>query len=185
VHPSRLLAVALFAGGLVVTAVPSAQAMDPYTQGLLLQTLSGLVLGNPTGSYGAPPYGATGASPYDPYGNSPYGSYRRPLPGAYGVPPPYGPSGMSGGYGLPLPGPYGSSPSDYYRGGYGYRYPSRRNYDYTKAMTRLNRQEAEAQAKAYRRSYGNPARYNERMAKIERKYDYKRYKVERNTRRGY
>jgi hypothetical protein len=52
-------------------------------------------------------------------------------------------------------------------------------------MNRLDRQEAEARAKAYRKSYGDPARYRERMAKIDRKYSYKRYKVERNTARDY
>jgi ribosomal protein S24E len=51
-------------------------------------------------------------------------------------------------------------------------------------MSRLDRQEAEARAKAYRKLYENPARYSERMAKIERKYEYKRYKVERNTAHG-
>jgi hypothetical protein len=52
-------------------------------------------------------------------------------------------------------------------------------------MNRLDRQEADARAKAYRKSYGDPVRYNERMAKIDRKYGHKRYKVERNTAQGY
>jgi hypothetical protein len=52
-------------------------------------------------------------------------------------------------------------------------------------MSRLERQEAQAQAKAARRSYGDPVRYQDRMAKIDRKYNYKRYKVERNTASGY
>jgi hypothetical protein len=85
-----------------------------------------------------------------------------------------------------VPGSYGPSPYDYYGGpGYRYRYQNRLNYDYAKAMSRLDRQEAEARAKAYRNSYGNPARYSEQMAKIARKYDYKRYKVERNTAHRY
>lgn len=58
-------------------------------------------------------------------------------------------------------------------------------YDYAQAMRRLDRQEAEAQAKAYRKSHGNPERYDERLDKIERKYAHKRDKVERNTARRY
>jgi hypothetical protein len=85
-----------------------------------------------------------------------------------------------------VPGPYGSSLYDYYRGrGSRYRDPNQLSYDYAKAMSRLDRQEAEARAKAYRKSYGNPAQYSDRMAQIERKYAYKRYKVERNTARRY
>jgi hypothetical protein len=55
---------------------------------------------------------------------------------------------------------------------------------YNKAMTRLSRQEREAQAKAYRRYEGNRSdpRYRERLAEIDRKYDQKRYQVERNLR---
>jgi len=51
-------------------------------------------------------------------------------------------------------------------------------------MTRLSRQEREAQAKAYRRYEGNRSdpRYRERLAEIDRKYDQKRYQVERNLR---
>lgn len=56
------------------------------------------------------------------------------------------------------------------------------SWKYNKAMNRLDQQEREAQAKAYRRYDGkmhNP-RYQERLAKIDRRYDHKRYKVERN-----
>ena len=53
---------------------------------------------------------------------------------------------------------------------------------YDKAMNRLARQEREAQEKAQRRYRGemNHPRYRERLAEIDRKYDYKRQKVERN-----
>jgi hypothetical protein len=53
---------------------------------------------------------------------------------------------------------------------------------YNKAMNRLERQEREARAKAYRRSEGDrrDPRYRERLAEIDRKYDHKRDKVERN-----
>jgi hypothetical protein len=61
----------------------------------------------------------------------------------------------------------------------------RLNEKYDKAMRRLDRQEAEARAKAYRKSDGNPYRYRERLAEIDRKYDHKRYKVERNTAKDY
>jgi len=55
---------------------------------------------------------------------------------------------------------------------------------YNKAMTRLSRQEREAQAKADRRYEGNRSdpRYRGRLAEIDRKYDQKRYQVERNLR---
>lgn len=183
---SRILMGVTLAGVMVFTAVPRAQAMDPYTQGLLSQLLSGYVLGTPYGAPSALPAGGYGISPYDPYGNSPYGPYQRPGYGSYGAPPPTGPYGTGGGYGLPLPGAYSASPPPDYRSrGYGYAYPNRRSYDYAKAMNRLDRQEAEAMAKAARHSYGNPARYNDRMAKVESKYAYKRYKVERNTGYGY
>jgi len=165
-----MVASAMLAGVMVFTAAPRAQAMDPVTQGLLSQLLSGFVLGTPYGAPGTLPSGGYGAAPYDPYGTSPYGSYYPPPQyGSYGAPPPSNPYGVGGGYGHPFPGVYGSSPRPY------------RTYDYGKAMRRLDRQEADAMAKAYRRSYGNPARYNARTAKIEQKYAYKRYKVERNT----
>ena len=59
-----------------------------------------------------------------------------------------------------------------------------RQHKYGKAMNRLARQEREAQAKAYRRYEGNNSdwRYRERLAEIDRKYDHKRDKVERNYR---
>jgi hypothetical protein len=55
---------------------------------------------------------------------------------------------------------------------------------YNKAMNRLARQEREAQEKAYRRYEGNrnDPRFRERLAEIDRKYDQKRYQVERNLR---
>jgi hypothetical protein len=55
---------------------------------------------------------------------------------------------------------------------------------YNKAMSRLERQEREAQAKVYRRYEGDrrDPRYRERLAEIDRKYDQKRYQVERNLR---
>jgi len=48
----------------------------------------------------------------------------------------------------------------------------------------LARQEREAREKAYRRYDGNSSdwRYRERLAEIDRKYDHKRDKVERNYR---
>jgi hypothetical protein len=49
-------------------------------------------------------------------------------------------------------------------------------------MNRLERQEREARAKAYNRYEGerrDPG-YRERLGKIDRKYDHKRDKVERN-----
>ena len=58
---------------------------------------------------------------------------------------------------------------------------------YRKAMERLARQEREAQAKAYRR-YGDDRRdprYWDRLDDIERKYEHKRDKVERNWGWGY
>lgn len=55
---------------------------------------------------------------------------------------------------------------------------------YNKAMNRLARQEREAQEKAYRRYEGNRSdpRFRERLAEIDRRYDQKRYQVERNLR---
>ena len=55
---------------------------------------------------------------------------------------------------------------------------------YNKAMTRLERQEREARAKAARRYEGDrrDPRYRERLAEINRRYDHKRDKVERNLR---
>jgi len=154
------------AGGMFFTTVPCAHAMDPYTQGLLAQLLSGYL----------------GGAPSVPYSTSPYGPYQPPGYGSYGAPPPYSPYGLGGGYGVPLPGTYSSSPYTPYRGGgYGYPYQNRHRNDYATGMQRLDRQEAGAMGKAARRSYGNPARYNDRLAKIERKYAYKRYKVARNT----
>jgi hypothetical protein len=61
---SRVLMSATLAGVLVFTAVPRAQAMDPYTQDLLTQMLSGLVLGAPYSDPGNLPSGSYGTSPY-------------------------------------------------------------------------------------------------------------------------
>lgn len=87
----------------------------------------------------------------------------------------------------------------YYGGGYYdprsrreiYRDPQERHerkhdkleHKYDKAMRRLDRQEREAEEKAYRKYGGNTAdpRYQERQRKIDEKYDHKRQKVERNT----
>ena len=58
-------------------------------------------------------------------------------------------------------------------------------HKYDKAMRRLDRQEREAEEKAYRKYGGNTAdpRYQETQRKIDQKYDHKRDKVERNTRK--
>jgi len=55
---------------------------------------------------------------------------------------------------------------------------------YHKAMHRLARQERGAQERAYRRYEGNCSdpRFRERLAEIDRRYDHKRYQVERNLR---
>ena len=60
----------------------------------------------------------------------------------------------------------------------------RNSRKYNKAMNRLARQEREAQAKAYRRYEGDrrDPRFRERLAEIDRRYDRKRYQVERNLR---
>ncbi len=56
------------------------------------------------------------------------------------------------------------------------------NRQYNETINRLDRQEREAQAQAYRKYDGNSQdiRYRERLAKIDRTYDSKRAKVERN-----
>jgi hypothetical protein len=55
-------------------------------------------------------------------------------------------------------------------------------WKYNKAMDRLARQEREAREKAYRKYGGNlhDSRFREQLAEIDRKYDHKRDKVERN-----
>ena len=55
---------------------------------------------------------------------------------------------------------------------------------YHKAMKRLARQEREARERAYRRYDGDrrDPRFRDRLAEIDRKYDQKRYQVERNRR---
>jgi|SRR5581483_5935317 len=84
-------------------------------------------------------------------------SYRHPYTGRYGR--------------WQRPQSYGST------WGYG-----KNRWKYDKAMNRLARQEREARAKAYRRyeGNGNDWRYRRRLAEIDRKYDHKRGKVERN-----
>ena len=63
-----------------------------------------------------------------------------------------------------------------------WRYSHEDRGKYNKAMNRLSRQEREAQAKAYRKYDGNvhDPHYRQRLSKIDRRYDYKRDKVERN-----
>jgi hypothetical protein len=170
----RVLMIAAFVGGIALTTGTSANAQD-----LLSTLLYGLVSGTPYGSSGNLPYDPYRTSPYDPYGGVPYGG------GPYGGAPSYDPYGFGrSGYYEPPGGSYSPYP-DYYRGRDS-RYQSqehlgRLNEKYDKAMRRLERQEYEAKAKAYRKSQGDPSRYREQMAKIERKYEQKRYKVERNT----
>ena len=69
-----------------------------------------------------------------------------------------------------------------YRGYNSSREYGKNQRKYDKAMNRLERQEREARAQAYRRYEGerrDPG-YRERLGKIDRKYDHKRDKVERN-----
>lgn len=107
----------------------------------------------------------------------------------------------NGYYGGPLYDPYYGSSYPYYVGGYydrrspweavrDYEQAHERKheqleYKYDKAMRRLDRQEREAQEKAYRKYGGNinDPRYQERLGEIDRKYDHKREKVERNLRK--
>lgn len=87
--------------------------------------------------------------------------------------------------------PYRHSYTDRYNNwgryqGYGYsREYGKNQWKYNKAMNRLARQEREARAKAYHRYEGDrrDPHYRERLAEIDRRYDHKRYKVERNLRR--
>lgn len=186
----QVIVVAMLAGVLAFTSVQRAHAMDPYSQDLLANVLSSLVLGVPYGSQGNLPYGSYGPPPYDPYRNSSYDPYGNPTDGRYDNPPYYDPYGLGGrGYDGSVRGSYGPSPYDYERGrDHRYRYQERRgrlDSKYAKAMNRLDRQESEARAKAYRKSYGDSVRYRKQMAKIDRKYGYKRYKVERNIARDY
>ena len=91
---------------------------------------------------------------------------------------------------------YRRSWSEAYRHPYAGRYRDRERYQrdnsswrygknqqkYNKAMRRLDRQEREARAKTYRRYDGDRSdpRYQERVTEIDRRYDHKRHKVERN-----
>ena len=61
------------------------------------------------------------------------------------------------------------------------------HWKYNKAMNRLARQEREAREKAYRNYDGNRGdpRYQQRLGEIDRKYDHKRDKVERNLRKDW
>jgi hypothetical protein len=155
----RVFLVAALAGIAIGTSAKTATANDIYYQDLFSRLLSEFVLGTPYGPYG-PSYDPS----YDPYG-----------PGRGGY---YEPAGR--GYD---PYPYGYD-QDRYR-----RSDSRERLDdkYAKAMRRLDRQEYEAREKVYRKYRGNTShpKYREQMAKISRKYDHKREKVERNTAKEY
>jgi len=97
-----------------------------------------------------------------------------------------------GGYTTPYYGGYAPYYGDSYYYGPHYSVPSRSHshaeehayleHKYDKAMNRLNRQEQEAEAKLARRYGGNAAdpRFQEQAGRIDRKYDYKRGKDERN-----
>ena len=182
----RIFVVVGLAGVLLFTSVQRVNAMDPYYQDLLSNMLSGLVSGTPYGSYGGP----YGAPPYGPYGNPSNGSsYGTPPYSPYGNSPSYDPYGLSrGGYYRPERGSSGPYPYDpYWDRDNRDRYQERMgnlNEKYDKAMRRLDRQQYEASVKA-RQKYRDPSRYSEQMAKIDRKYNYKRYKVERNTATDY
>lgn len=78
----------------------------------------------------------------------------------------------------------GYSRSDSYRPSYTRRYNGKNRWKYNKAMNRLARQEREARARAYRRYDGDSSdqRYRQRLAEIDRRYDHKRDKVDRNLR---
>ena len=183
----RMFVIATLTGVFILISAPRAHAVDPYSQDLLTNLLYGLVLGDPYGSQGNLPYGSYGHPSYDPYGNPPYDSYGN---STYSPPPYYDPYGIGGsGYGRPTLDPYRPSPGDYNRAqDRRYRYQERSQRlesKYAKAMNRLGRQEAEARAKAYSKYYGDPVRYRKQMEKIDRKYNHKRYKVERNTARNY
>ena len=97
-------------------------------------------------------------------------------------------------YGAPPSGRYGDSYRDpstgrhtswerRHRDGRSWEYGNKHR-KYNKAMTRLERQEREARAKAARHYEGDrrDPRYRERLAEIDRRYDHKRDKVERNLR---
>ncbi len=115
---------------------------------------------------------------YDPYSSGSYGS-----------------GSSSGGYYGGGYDPYYGSSDPYGRGGYGDPYSGRDTYrsheeqhenlehKQDKAMRRLDRQEREAEEKAYRKHGGdiNDPRYQEAQRKIDEKYDHKREKVERNV----
>ncbi len=93
----------------------------------------------------------------------------------------------SSSYRDPATGRYGDSYRDpatgSHRDGSSWEYGKKRQ-KYNKAMHRLSRQEREARAKAARRYEGDrrDPRYQERLAEIDRRYDHKRDKVERNLR---
>ena len=69
-----------------------------------------------------------------------------------------------------------------YRGYNSSRESGKNQRKYDKAMNRLEHREREARAKAYNRYEGDrrDPGYRERLGKIDRKYDDKRAKVERN-----
>ena len=71
-----------------------------------------------------------------------------------------------------------------------YKYERRQaklEHKYNKAMRRLDRQERNALDHAYRKYHGDTSHtgYRERVAKIDRKFDHKRFKVERNIGKDY
>lgn len=122
------------------------------------------------------------------YGGRGYGGYGSP----YAISDPY--YGRGGGY----YDPYYGSRQPYYRGTYDNRSHGEVHRDierdanrveqkYDKGLRRLDRQEAEAREKAARKFGGDTAdpRYQERLDKIDRKYDHKREKVDNLRNKGY
>lgn len=160
----RTFVIAALSGIIVFSTTSSASAQNTYYQDLITGLVYELLL--PGSTYG--PY----ARPYpDRFGSGRYPDY-----GAYGPPyPPY------------------NEPPRYDEGRYydqERRYNDRLSkleYKYDKAMRRLDRQEREAVDKAYRKYRGDQSHpgFRKRLAKIQRKYDHKRAKVERNTAKEY
>ena len=71
-----------------------------------------------------------------------------------------------------------------------YQYDNRRarlEHKYNKAMRRLAREEQRALERAYNKYNGNTSHpgYRERLADIDRKFEHKRFKVERNIGKDY
>ena len=164
----RMFIVAALSGIIVFSTAHSASAQNTYYQDLLTGLMYQFLL--PGSGYGPYP---PGQYP-DRFGN-----------GGYPNQGPYGPA-------YPAYPPY-NDPPRYDEGRYydqGRRYNDRLSgleYKYDKAMRRLDRQEREALDKAHRRYRGDQSHpgFQERVAKIQRRYDHKRQKVERNTSREY